>query len=270
MKSPLSISACLAVTLLLGAGCVTQDQYDKVVRRNQIQQERIRELEDAREAERQRAQRLQNQYDLNSQRDNLTLQEIQALQAALEAKQAIIDELAAQMGTNPLPVELSSALSEWARQAGADVVSFDEKTGSVRFKSDLLFAKGSDQVDTGVREQLVKLSEILNGQSAEDFDVLIVGHTDDIPIKKPDTKRKHPTNLHLSAHRAIAVESVLAEATVSRNRMVVVGCGETRPIAPNRGPSRGNPANRRVEIYIVPAGQFTADVQTASIPRLAQ
>jgi len=34
----------------------------------------------------------------------------------------------------------------------------------------------------------------------------------------------------------------------------VRGFGEFRPIVPNRAGKKGNPLNRRVEIYIIPKG----------------
>ena len=42
----------------------------------------------------------------------------------------------------------------------------------------------------------------------EHFDLVVAGHTDDVPIKKAATKAKHPTNWHLSVHRAISVANV--------------------------------------------------------------
>ena len=101
-----------------------------------------------------------------------------------------------------------------------------------------------------------------------DFDVLIVGHTDDIPIKKPDTLLKHPSNWHLSAHRAISVERILAAAGMLETRLSVMGMGQFRPIAPNASGQKGNPMNRRVEIYIVPAGSVRIATPNLTSPEI--
>jgi len=82
-------------------------------------------------------------------------------------------------------------------------------------------------------------------------------------IGRPATRQKHPTNWHLSAHRAIAVEKVLAQAGMNEIRLAVMGMGEFRPIEPNKPNQEGNPRNRRVEIYIVPAGQIRIAAETA-------
>ena len=130
---------CSMLILLSVSGCVSKAEYDKCMRRNQIQLDQIAKLEEAQEAERLRADRIQNEYNLLQQEKPFWQKTRDALMADLKAKQAIIDELSAQIGQSPLPPVLNTALSDWARQAGSDVVEYDEKTGIVRFKSDLLF-----------------------------------------------------------------------------------------------------------------------------------
>ena len=260
MKSLITLCiASVATMILLGSsGCVSRADYDRCVNRNQIQMERIARLESAQEAEKLKTEQLRQQYQLNSQKEGYWQQQTQALQAALDAKNAELDRLAQLVGKGQvtLPPELSNELAEWARQSGSDLVSYDEQSGIVRFKSDLLFAKGQDTVAPAAAEKLTALAKIMNSPAAQNLDMLIVGHTDDIPIKKPATLARHPNNWYLSAHRAIAVESVLAHAGIAEKRLAVMGMGALRPIAPNAPHHKGNPKNRRVEIYIVPAGQI--------------
>ena len=94
----------------------------------------------------------------------------------------------------------------------------------------------------------------MNSKEAQQFDVVIAGHTDDVPIKKAATKQKHPTNWHLSVHRSIAVLNVMTANKVDPTRVSVRGFGEYRPMTENKPNKRGNPTNRRVELYIVPSG----------------
>jgi chemotaxis protein MotB len=103
-------------------------------------------------------------------------------------------------------------------------------------------------------EVVRELCKILNSEQGKKFDVIIAGHTDDIRIGKPETRAKHPTNWHLSAHRAISVLDIMENSGVSPERMSVRGFGEFRPIVPNLPNKKGNSQNRRVEIYIVPHG----------------
>jgi chemotaxis protein MotB len=124
----------------------------------------------------------------------------------------------------------------------------------VKFKSDLLFERGSDKVAPAAGEAVRSLCRILNSKQGKNFDVIVAGHTDDLRISRPVTREKHPTNWHLSAHRAISVLNLMTRNKVAFGRMSIRGFGEFRPIAPNKPKKKGNPQNRRVEIYIVPKG----------------
>ncbi|MCH9022288.1 MAG: OmpA family protein [Planctomycetes bacterium] len=246
----------LGVSMWSLGGCVSKAEFDKCVRRNGIQQERIEALEAAQETEKLRADKILQEFDLYRKQSGLSQLKIEALQSALAAKNADIERLLNQVGQIALPAELSSALSEWAEKDGGGLVSYDESKGIVRFKSDLLFDKGDDRVQTAFLGQLEELSRILSMEAANGFDVLIVGHTDDLPILRPGTLAKHPTNWHLSAHRAISVQKVFADAKLPSARLAVMGFGEHRPLEPNKPNQKGNPVNRRVEIYIIPSGQI--------------
>jgi len=250
------LSCSVLIALLTLGGCTSRLDFEKCVRRNDILNKRLEELLANQENSRIEAQNCKQQLDILQQKRQYDDQKVKALQAALEDKNALIEHLSDQLGHVTVPVVLSNALADWARRSGSQLVTYDEKTGMVRFKSDLLFDEGDDTVRPEAVEKLKALSRILNSPAAQDFDVLIVGHTDDKRIGKPATKAKHPTNWHLSAHRAIAVQKQLADAGMQQMRLAVMGMGQFHPIEPNKPNMMGNPKNRRVEIYIVPAGQI--------------
>jgi len=252
------------ISLITLSGCVPKNQYDKCVRHNEEANRRIEELLAQQQNWNLEMEKYKQECDLLRELQTADKNKIKALEASLEAKKALIDQLSSQVGRTALPLELSNALSDWAQKVGSDMVTYDEKNGVVRFKSDLLFAKGEDTVQPEARLQLEAFSAIMNSAVASGFDVLIVGHTDDIPILKPDTLVKHPTNWHLSAHRAISVENILASSGIKPTRLAIMGMGEFRPVEPNAANNRGNPLNRRVEIYIVPAGQIHISSSAAS------
>ena len=180
---------------------------------------------------------------------------ISALESDLEKKKAMIAKMQAQLLQSgaPLPPDLNIMLHDFAKTS--DMITFDEATGSLKFKSDLLFDLGSDKVAAGATDALKQLSQIMDSSEGKRFDMVIVGYTDNVPIKKPSTLQAHPTNWHLSVHRAIAVLNVLSSDGVSQERMAVKGYGEYHPVEPNKPNKGGNAANRRVEIYIVPSSQ---------------
>jgi chemotaxis protein MotB len=154
-----------------------------------------------------------------------------------------------------LPEALSSALQKFA-QANPDIAEYDPKLGMVKLKSDLTFSPGSAKVNPEATAMLAKLVSVLNDPTAAEFSVYVAGHTDDVPIGNPKTKRRHPTNWYLSAHRAVGVQKALQSAKLDPSRIAVMGFGSYHPIEPNKPNKKGNAANRRVELWITPTGLF--------------
>jgi len=71
----------------------------------------------------------------------------------------------------------------------------------------------------------------------------VAGHTDNVG--------SDAYNQQLSVQRANAVAAYLGGKNVIQQRMMIVGAGETHPIATN-DTDAGRAQNRRVEITIVP------------------
>jgi chemotaxis protein MotB len=149
----------------------------------------------------------------------------------------------------PLPPDIEADLQRLASEY-PQLMTFDARRGMLRFSSDFSFALGSTELSQDAMTTLDVLADILNKSSAAGLEVRVVGHTDNVPIGKPETRQKHPTNLHLSVHRAIAVQDALVDQGVAATRIQVAGYGEYRPIVAN-GP-KGAQANRRVEIFLAP------------------
>ena len=248
----------LAAVMIVSTGCVSQGDYDKLKVQNQTQSERLSELESKYSAARIEVQKLQKQLDdlMKSKNVNVSAyaKEVELLEAAIAEKNQLIATLQEQLlkGGVVLPSELNVMLEELA--ASNDLVDFDKEKGVVKFKSDLTFEPGSDVLSADAIKAIDQFSKILNSDMAKDFDAIIAGHTDDMRIARPSTKAKHPTNWHLSAHRAISVLEELLKDNVTATRLSVRGFGEYRPVAPNAPNKKGNVLNRRVEIYIVPQG----------------
>ena len=252
----LSIIFLLGISFLLLNGCGSELQDLRI--QNDTQRERIAELESELKANMLQLDQLKRKLTAAQGSSDIEIQTLQQEIAALEEDIAKKKELIASMqerlllGGAALPVELSTLLEDFASKN--DMVTYDSSRGMVKFKSDLLFEKGSDKVASSAIQAIQSLCGILNSEEGKNFDVIIAGHTDDIPIGQPETRAKHPTNWHLSAHRAIAVLNVMIGNKIDPTRMSIRGFGEYRPIEPNKPNKGGNPQNRRVEIYIVAKG----------------
>jgi chemotaxis protein MotB len=166
------------------------------------------------------------------------------------------------VGPGKLPAELDIALQQFANNNSASV-SYDGQNGLLKWTSDLVFAFASDVVKNTAKDSLQRFSQIMSQPAASGFDVLVVGHTDSVPIRRAGTLQNHPTNRHLSVHRSIAVAKVLQDFGVRPERVGVMGFGQYRPLVPNDTPEK-RAQNRRVEMYIVPAGTFSSGASTAA------
>lgn len=248
--------------VVLGAsmltGCVSQQEYDKLWETNRSLLNRNQELQTDLEG-------CRTNYDALAGAGSDAQQTIAALQGEnnglrgqlRDANASImgLEDRLASMDIGRLDPATDLALSRLAAQY-PDLIVYDSDRGMLRFASDLTFRSGSDEVQAGAKESLGALAKVLGTPEAEAYDVRIVGHTDSQKISA-NTARLHPTNMHLSAHRAISVRKVLGEDGVAWDRMYAAGWGEYRPAVANT--ATGNtPQNRRVEIFLVPSTRNSA------------
>ncbi|MGB2821444.1 MAG: OmpA family protein [Phycisphaerae bacterium] len=265
LAKPLAVAMLAA--LLLGSGCVSVDKYNEALAATRRANEALTQAKNAVRDMRTENQRLLGDIEardgviaarekalteLQSSHDKLG-EDFKALYAKYQ------DEIARGKTPTPfgplLPAVLDKALSEFAA-ANPDLVEYLPKYGMVKLKSDLTFDKGSVDIKVASGDALRKFVAIVNTPDAQKFHIYIAGHTDDIPIRKPGTLQHHPDNWYLSVHRSVAVQKVLTSAGLASERIGVLGFSEYHPVAANKAGNKGNQANRRVEIWIVPPDKF--------------
>jgi len=238
--------------VLAGIGCVQQDRYDNTVLSARSLKEQLVAAERERDTTRANLDDVRSQLS-EARATNVQLQDqVVAVNADFEDQVAKYDELlrrVSQLEFGPLPIELEMALDHLAA-AYPDLMSFDAAHGLLRFSSDFTFDLGSAEVRSNAEATLVTLADILNSDEASSFELRLIGHTDNVPVERARTLQRHPTNVHLSVHRAISVRDLLVAAGVDAARIQVAGYGEFRPIVPNG--KRGAAENRRVELIMTP------------------
>lgn len=110
----------------------------------------------------------------------------------------------------------------------------------------LLFKSGSYQINPKAENVLEKIAKVVNDH--KELDILVEGHTDNVPIKNDCMK----DNWDLSVMRATAVVRLLQEKhKVGPARMTAGGRSEYLPKASNEN-FDGRANNRRTEIIITP------------------
>ena len=122
------------------------------------------------------------------------------------------------------------------------------KDGSVyvSLQEKLLFKSGSDVVDPLGVAALKSLAQVLN--STKDINVVIEGHTDNVPIKTA----KFKDNWDLSTARANSIVRILTlENGFDSKRITASGKGQFKPVKANDD-AVGRSSNRRTEVILSP------------------
>ena len=116
----------------------------------------------------------------------------------------------------------------------------------ISLSDNMLFKSGSYEVSSQAKETLSKIAKIL--KDFKDFDVLVEGNTDNVPISKTNIRN----NWDLSALRASSVVQVLQnDFGINPSRLSAAGRGEFNPVTDN-DTEVGKQRNRRTEIIITP------------------
>jgi chemotaxis protein MotB len=110
----------------------------------------------------------------------------------------------------------------------------------------LLFPSGVATISKEGKAVLAKLAETLKQQDA--LDIVVAGHTDNVPIG-PALTKTYPTNWELSSARAINIIHYLAKQGVAESRFEAKAFSFMQPIEPN-DTEAGRKKNRRIEILL--------------------
>lgn len=116
----------------------------------------------------------------------------------------------------------------------------------ISLADNMLYKSGSYEINDRAAETLSKIAKIITDY--KDYDVLIEGNTDDVPILRENIRN----NWDLSCLRASSVVQYLqTKFGVDPKRLTAGGRGEYNPIASN-STAVGKQRNRRTQIIITP------------------
>lgn len=116
----------------------------------------------------------------------------------------------------------------------------------ISLADNMLYKSGSYEINDRASETLSKIAKII--KDYKDYDVLIEGNTDDVPIKRENIRN----NWDLSCLRASSVVQALQnQYGVDPKRLTAGGRGEYNPLQPNTS-EVGKQRNRRTQIIITP------------------
>lgn len=198
---------------------------------NELSGEKLSQAEQFNLALKQKSQELDEKARLLAEREK-TLNELQQVIARQDS----------------ITKRLNDVLRDALLGFKSDELSVEVKNGKVyvSMSDKLLFKSGSAAVETKGKEAIKMLAGVL--EKNLDIDILIEGHTDNVPIKTA----VYQDNWDLSVVRATSIVRILTvDYKILPTRLTASGKGEFSPRATNETPE-GRALNRRTEIILSP------------------
>ena len=210
-------------------------QYQTTQEELQKKEDRLRDAEIDLEKRKAEVEKLSSDMRIYEEELNNKEKRVAELEAVLARKDSTV---------SALKEKVSSALLGF--QDNGLTVSTKNGKVYVSLEERLLFESGSTVVDAKGVEALKKLAKVLEREL--DINVLIEGHTDNVPIKSASIK----DNWDLSVLRATSIVRIITtNSKVDPRSLTAAGRGEYFPIEKGNTPE-ARKKNRRTEIILAP------------------
>lgn len=210
---------------------------------------RVSSLEDQLARAREDYAQLQNSLDkslVNSSQSNISIEKL--VDQINESNQYIRHLTNLKSKSDSLNLALTNKLTRSLSKEELKDVDVQVLKGVVYISlaDNMLYKSGSYEINERAAETLSKIAKIINDY--EDYDVLIEGNTDNVPIRRENIRN----NWDLSCLRASSVVQALQNNYgVNPKRLTAGGRGEYNPLATNNT-ELGKQRNRRTQIIITP------------------
>lgn len=144
---------------------------------------------------------------------------------------------------------IETSLKDQIEDQDVEVVEIEDRL-KVVFIDKILFDPGSYEISEKGEELLLVIAESIRDDN--DQNIVVQGHTDNVPIKS-GLRKRFPSNWELSTARAAAVVRFLQEkGGLQPERLEASGFSYYRPVASNHT-EEGRRQNRRIEIILGPS-----------------
>ena len=120
----------------------------------------------------------------------------------------------------------------------------------ISLADNMLYKSGSYEINDRAEETLSKIAKIITDY--KDYDVLVEGNTDNVPVNAAASMKNIRNNWDLSCLRASSVvQYLISRFGVAPKRLTAGGRGEFNPLV-NNDTELGKQRNRRTQIIITP------------------
>ena len=164
-------------------------------------------------------------------------------QVTADDSQSTLDvrDLAAEQAEQ-LAKDLEDVLQGEISQGLVSIEAEDEEV-HIRIRERGSFQSGSASLQVGFSPVMRRIASVLTNVDGQ---IVVEGHTDDIPISTP----QFPSNWMLSSARAAnVVQSLINDGIIDGERLEIRAHADTKPLVPNDS-SENRAQNRRVEIVV--------------------
>ncbi len=267
MKKNLVILPLLAAALLVSScaskkdlvNCQTENReltnnYQSTKEQLAASQTRVSSLEEQLAQQKRDYAALQQSLDkslLNTNSNNINISKL--VDQINESNQYIRHLVEVKSKSDSLNMVLSNNLTRSLSREELKEVDVQVLKGVVYISlaDNMLYKSGSYEINDRAAETLSKIAKII--MDYKDYDVLIEGNTDDVPVNPTSPLMKNiRNNWDLSALRASSVVQYLQNNYgVDPKRLTAGGRGEYNPITSN-STELGKQRNRRTQIIITP------------------
>ena len=237
-----------------------QTQIDELtIQLNQatISQEQAMQLEQERKALQEQmgvqsaelnARLAQLQAALDAAEEKSREQEIQYVEMSTRLNKALADKVAELNDVAKYQSEFYKAI----KLAMGDVTSITTEGDRFIINSDILFSSGSYKLSSDGKKQLQLIANVIKDMEDKipsdiNWIIRVDGHTDKKQVIAGTANYKN--NTELSLLRATAVANELANAGVSKRRLVPSGFGDMHPVELGNSPAALQ-KNRRIELQL--------------------
>lgn len=224
-------------------------------------QRALREAERDLDLTRKNHQSLKESYDMmlkdnsslmaeSAQQNRQLLQALEEKEQELKLREEKVNEL------KRLIAEKENAMNNLKNSLKQALVGFEgngltveQKNGKVyvSMENKLLFRSGSYNVDSRGKMAIQELTKVL--AQNDNIDVLIEGHTDDVPYRGSGQLKD---NWDLSVKRATSIVKIMLEnSSMSASRVTAAGRGKYLPVVANNS-AENKAKNRRIEVILTP------------------
>jgi chemotaxis protein MotB len=226
-------------------------------------QQQIEAAQQALTQSQQDLQAAQTQQGQLEQRYQETVASLDTAQQQLQSRTAALEELQARaQAATDAQTQMSMQLHDVHEQLGQHLtqeiqeqdVTLQQNGDHVliRLGGKALFMQGEAEVQGAGQNVLEKISAVLKARP--DHDILVAGHTDNLPLSGA-LRERWSTNWALSSARASAVADYLERHGVEPERLTAAGYSSHRPLNHEDSPA-GRMKNRRIEIVVTPASRL--------------